>query len=120
MPKKAEHGTPITSNNKYDLLFGVTTSEALWKFAERDVLQGFEGERRDRIIRTYVRNAYVYHLTEIFYTVRETLFLLLLRNLLILTGILFPIKRQMIYNEEKFSDISVFYKIPRDTVLLYY
>ncbi|CAK9806868.1 nlg-1 [Anthophora plagiata] len=69
LPKKAEHGTPITSNNKYDLLFGVTTSEALWKFAEKDVQQGFEGERRDRIIRTYVRNAYVYHLTEIFYTV---------------------------------------------------
>ncbi|KAI4480872.1 hypothetical protein M0804_009969 [Polistes exclamans] len=69
LPKKAEHGAPITSNNKYDLLFGVTTSEALWKFAEKDVHQGFEGERRDRIIRTYVRNAYVYHLTEIFYTV---------------------------------------------------
>ncbi|KOX80400.1 Neuroligin-1 [Melipona quadrifasciata] len=69
LPKKAEHGAPITSNNKYDLLFGVTTSEALWKFAEKDVQQGFEGERRDRIIRTYVRNAYVYHLTEIFYTV---------------------------------------------------
>jgi len=71
LPKKAEHGAPITSNNKYDLLFGVTTSEALWKFAEKDVLQGFEGERRDRIIRTYVRNAYVYHLTEIFYTVSQ-------------------------------------------------
>lgn len=71
LPKKAEHGAPITSNNKYDLLFGVTTSEALWKFAEKDVQQGFEGERRDRIIRTYVRNAYVYHLTEIFYTVSE-------------------------------------------------
>ncbi|XP_043589982.1 neuroligin-4, X-linked isoform X3 [Bombus pyrosoma] len=69
LPKKAEHGAPITSNNKYDLLFGVTTSEALWKFAEKDVQHGFEGERRDRIIRTYVRNAYVYHLTEIFYTV---------------------------------------------------
>ncbi|OAD53096.1 Neuroligin-1 [Eufriesea mexicana] len=69
LPKRAEHGAPITSNNKYDLLFGVTTSEALWKFSERDVQLGFEGERRDRIIRTYVRNAYVYHLTEIFYTV---------------------------------------------------
>ncbi|XP_066586116.1 neuroligin-4, X-linked-like [Prorops nasuta] len=69
LPKKAEHGAPITSNNKYDLLFGVTTSEALWKFSEKDVQQGFEGDRRDRIIRTYVRNAYVYHLTEIFYTV---------------------------------------------------
>ncbi|CAB0032303.1 unnamed protein product [Trichogramma brassicae] len=67
--KRAEHGETITSNNKYDLLFGVTTNEALWKFAERDVQKGFEGERRDRIIRTYVRNAYMYHLTEIFYTI---------------------------------------------------
>ncbi|XP_058801795.1 neuroligin-4, X-linked isoform X2 [Phymastichus coffea] len=69
MPKKSEHGEAITSNNKYDLLFGVTTSEALWRFAERDLQKGFEGERRDRIIRTYVRNAYMYHLTEIFYTI---------------------------------------------------
>lgn len=69
VPKKSEHGEAITSNNKYDLLFGVTTSEALWRFSERDVQKGFEGERRDRIIRTYVRNAYTYHLTEIFYTV---------------------------------------------------
>ncbi|XP_063976101.1 neuroligin-4, Y-linked-like [Diachasmimorpha longicaudata] len=69
MPKRNDPGTPITSNNKYDLLFGVTTSEALWRFAEHDVQSGFEGERRDRIIRTYVRNAYTYHLTEIFYTI---------------------------------------------------
>ncbi|XP_043469223.1 neuroligin-4, X-linked [Leptopilina heterotoma] len=67
--KKSEHGTPITSNNKYDLLFGVTTNEALWKFADKDIQQGFEGDRRDRIIRTYVRNSYSYHLTEIFYTI---------------------------------------------------
>ncbi|XP_033220373.1 neuroligin-1 isoform X2 [Belonocnema kinseyi] len=67
--RKSEHGTPITSNNKYDLLFGVMTSEALWTFSDKDVHQGFEGDRRDRIIRTYVRNAYTYHLTEIFYTI---------------------------------------------------
>ncbi|XP_011501616.1 PREDICTED: neuroligin-4, X-linked-like isoform X2 [Ceratosolen solmsi marchali] len=69
LSKKTDHGDTITSNNKYDLLFGVTTSEALWRFAERDVQKGFEGERRDKIIRTYVRNAYTYHLTEIFYTI---------------------------------------------------
>ncbi|XP_044006504.1 neuroligin-1-like isoform X2 [Aphidius gifuensis] len=69
LPKRHDPGMPITSNNKYDLLFGVTTSEALWSFAENDVQSGFEGVRRDRIIRTYVRNAYTYHLTEIFYTI---------------------------------------------------
>ncbi|XP_047507655.1 neuroligin-4, Y-linked-like [Pieris napi] len=55
--------------NKYDLLFGVVTSEALWKFSAQDIQNGFEGERRDRIIRTYVRNAYTYHLSEIFFTI---------------------------------------------------
>jgi neuroligin len=55
--------------NKYDLLFGVVTSEALWRFSASDIQAGFEGERRDKIIRTYVRNAYTYHLSEIFFTV---------------------------------------------------
>ncbi|XP_055695140.1 neuroligin-4, Y-linked-like isoform X1 [Lutzomyia longipalpis] len=57
------------SHRRYDLLFGVVTSEALWRFSNIDILNGFEGERRDRIIRTYVRNAYTFHLSEIFYTV---------------------------------------------------
>lgn len=55
--------------NRYDLLFGVVTSEALWKFSANDIQAGFEGERRDKIIRTYVRNTYTYHLSEIFFTV---------------------------------------------------
>ncbi|PSN38825.1 Neuroligin-3 [Blattella germanica] len=56
-------------SNRYDLLFGVVTSEALWRFSAADIQAGFEGERRDKIIRTYVRNAYTYHLSEIFFTV---------------------------------------------------
>ncbi|XP_050539914.1 neuroligin-4, Y-linked-like [Daktulosphaira vitifoliae] len=55
--------------NKYDLLFGVVTSEALWRFSSNDIQAGFEGERRDKILRTYVRNAYSYHLSEIFFTI---------------------------------------------------
>ncbi|KAK6633289.1 hypothetical protein RUM44_003890 [Polyplax serrata] len=62
-------GIPTTGTNRYDLLFGVVTSEALFRFSAADVSNGFEGERRDKIIRTYVRNAYTYHLSEIFYTV---------------------------------------------------
>lgn len=54
---------------RYDLLFGVVTGEALWRFSAADIQNGFEGERRDKILRTYVRNAYTYHLSEIFYTV---------------------------------------------------
>lgn len=54
---------------RYDLMFGVVTGEALWRFSAADIQNGFEGERRDKILRTYVRNAYTYHLSEIFYTV---------------------------------------------------
>lgn len=39
------------------------------RFSHEDIQSGFEGERRDRILRTYIRNAYEYHLSEIFYTV---------------------------------------------------
>lgn len=57
------------ASGRYDLLFSVVTGEALWRFSAVDIQSGFEGERRDKIIRTYVRNAYTYHLSEIFYTV---------------------------------------------------
>lgn len=53
----------------YDVLFGVVTGESIWRFSAHDIQNGFEGERRDKIIRTYVRNAYNYHLNEIFFTV---------------------------------------------------
>lgn len=57
------------SPHQYDLLFGVVTGEAIWRFSAHDIQNGFEGERRDKILRTYVRNAYTYHLSEIFYTI---------------------------------------------------
>ncbi|KAL7035670.1 hypothetical protein ACKWTF_008499 [Chironomus riparius] len=54
---------------QYDLLISAVTGEALWRFSASDIQSGFEGDRRDKIIRTYVRNAYNYHLSEIFYTI---------------------------------------------------
>lgn len=57
------------SGNRYDLMFGIVTGEAIWRFSASDIQNGFEGDRRDKILRTYVRNAYSYHLSEIFYTV---------------------------------------------------
>lgn len=54
---------------KYDVLFGVVTGESIWRFSAHDIQNGFENDRRDKILRTYVRNAYNYHLNEIFYTV---------------------------------------------------
>ncbi|CAH0557835.1 unnamed protein product, partial [Brassicogethes aeneus] len=67
--KRSEATLTPRGSNPYDLLFGVVTSEALWRFSSSDVQSGFEGERRDKIVRTYVRNAYTYHLSEIFFTV---------------------------------------------------
>ncbi|XP_050302601.1 neuroligin-4, Y-linked-like [Anthonomus grandis grandis] len=67
--KRSEATLMPRGSNPYDLLFGVVTSEALWRFSSNDIQAGFEGERRDKIIRTYVRNAYTYHLSEIFFTV---------------------------------------------------
>jgi hypothetical protein len=51
----------------------VVTSEALSGFSNGDIEAGFEGERRDKIIRTYIRNTYVYHLSEIFFTGKSLL-----------------------------------------------
>ncbi|XP_034117843.2 neuroligin-1 isoform X1 [Drosophila albomicans] len=64
-------GSASTANmgGHYDVLFGVVTGESIWRFSAHDIQNGFEGERRDKIIRTYVRNAYNYHLNEIFYTI---------------------------------------------------
>lgn len=57
------------TNGHFDLMFSVVTGEALWRFSASDIQSGFEGDRRDKIIRTYVRNAYNFHLSEIFYTI---------------------------------------------------
>ncbi|XP_045505104.1 neuroligin-4, Y-linked-like [Colias croceus] len=66
--KRSDSGRRLFQN-KYDLLFGVVTCEALWKFSANDIQNGIEPERRDRMLRTYVRNSYTYHLSEIFYTI---------------------------------------------------
>ncbi|KAL5274555.1 Ces3.2 family protein [Megaselia abdita] len=60
---------PDMSGWKYDVLFGVVTGESIWRFSAHDIQNGFENDRRDKILRTYVRNAYNYHLNEIFYTI---------------------------------------------------
>ncbi|KAG8276924.1 neurexin protein binding [Homalodisca vitripennis] len=59
----------IYSVRELDVMFGVVTSESLSRFSSSDIQSGFDGSRRDRILRTYVRNAYEYHLPEIFVTI---------------------------------------------------
>lgn len=54
-----------------DLLLGTTTTESYNDFNAHDIQYGFEEEQRNKILRTYIRNAYTYHLNEIFSAVRN-------------------------------------------------
>lgn len=56
---------------KCDIMFGVTSMESYADFNANDIQYGFEEDQRNRVLRTYVRNTYVYHLNEIFSAVRN-------------------------------------------------
>ncbi|XP_022918965.1 neuroligin-4, X-linked-like [Onthophagus taurus] len=56
---------------KCELMLGTTTTESYADFSESDIQYGFEEDQRNRVLRTYIRNAYVYHLNEIFSAVRN-------------------------------------------------
>lgn len=51
------------------MLVGVTRAEAYFAFNSEDVQYGIEADRRAKILRTYVRNTYSYHLNEILATI---------------------------------------------------
>ncbi|XP_071033780.1 neuroligin-4, X-linked-like [Parasteatoda tepidariorum] len=53
----------------YDLIFGVTKVESYFTFSSSEELRGITFHRRDRILRTLVRNLYTYHLHQIFLTI---------------------------------------------------
>ncbi|XP_035217282.1 neuroligin-2-like [Stegodyphus dumicola] len=55
--------------SQYDLLQGVSRIEYYFKFSSQEVRVGIEVSRRDRLLRTLVRNLFTYHLQEIFLTV---------------------------------------------------
>lgn len=63
-------GIIITSISlRYDLMVGVTRAEAFFSFNSEDIQYGIEADRRAKILRTYVRNTYSFHLNEIFATI---------------------------------------------------
>ncbi|XP_014478522.1 PREDICTED: neuroligin-2-like isoform X2 [Dinoponera quadriceps] len=79
-------GLPVDQNNpdpgmdmerasdafiKVPLILGVSTTESNLDFNANDIQFGFEEDHRNRILRTFIRNAYVYHLNEIFSAVRN-------------------------------------------------
>ncbi|XP_042909755.1 neuroligin-4, X-linked isoform X1 [Parasteatoda tepidariorum] len=54
---------------QYDLLLGVSRIEYYFTFSSQEDRIGIEVSRRDRLLRTLVRNLFTYHLQEIFLTV---------------------------------------------------
>nr|XP_018898206.1 PREDICTED: neuroligin-1-like [Bemisia tabaci] len=54
-----------------DLLFGLTSTESYLDLNAQDLEFGFNETRRDRILRTFVRNSYYFHLNEIFSTLKN-------------------------------------------------
>ena len=54
-----------------DLLFGLTTTVSYLDLSSQDPEFGFNKTRRDHALRTYVRDAYVYRLNEIFSTLKK-------------------------------------------------
>ncbi|XP_035214795.1 neuroligin-4, X-linked-like isoform X3 [Stegodyphus dumicola] len=54
---------------QYDLIFGITRVESYFEFSAMEEKLGIDSGRRDRLLRTLVRNLYTYHLQEIFLTV---------------------------------------------------
>ncbi|XP_051167849.1 neuroligin-4, X-linked-like [Leptopilina boulardi] len=53
------------------LMLGVSTAESYLDFNTEDIQYGFEEDQRNRILRTFIRNTYYYHLNEIFSSVKN-------------------------------------------------
>ncbi|VEN42451.1 unnamed protein product, partial [Callosobruchus maculatus] len=68
-----EHAMERASDNFIvcELMLGTTTTESYADFDANDIQYGFEEDQRNRVLRTYIRNAYVYHLNEIFSAVKN-------------------------------------------------
>ncbi|XP_037033533.1 neuroligin-1-like isoform X3 [Bradysia coprophila] len=54
-----------------ELMIGMTTTESYNDFNAADIQYGLEEEQRNRLLRTYIRNAFSFHLNEIFSAVRN-------------------------------------------------
>lgn len=53
------------------LMLGMTTMESYNEFSAADIQYGLEEVQRNKVIRTFVRNAFTFHLNEIFSAVRN-------------------------------------------------
>jgi len=59
----------VSKLSRYDVLLGVVKAEAYFAFSGEDVQYGIEADRRSKILRTFVRNTYRFHLSEILATI---------------------------------------------------
>lgn len=59
-------GVEMADTTKREILFGITSLESYLDLSAQDLEFGFNETRRDRILRTYVRNNFNYHLNEIY------------------------------------------------------
>uniref|UniRef100_A0A336MZP0 CSON010552 protein n=1 Tax=Culicoides sonorensis TaxID=179676 RepID=A0A336MZP0_CULSO len=59
----------INKLSKYDMMVGVTRAESYLVFNSDDVQYGIEPDRRSKILKSFVKNTYSYHLNEILATI---------------------------------------------------
>lgn len=53
------------------LMLGMTTMESYNDFSSADIQYGLEEDQRNKVLRTFVRNAFTFHLNEIFSAIRN-------------------------------------------------
>lgn len=69
-------GIEMADFTKSEIIFGVTTIESYLDLSAQDLEFGFNETRRDRILRTYVRNNFNYHLNEIYAALKVNIYTL--------------------------------------------
>ncbi|OQV23725.1 Neuroligin-1 [Hypsibius exemplaris] len=55
---------------KYGLLIGLTRSEAVNHLTKKELAHGFDEQRQNRLLRTFVRNLFSFHLGEVFTSIK--------------------------------------------------
>lgn len=68
----------MADTTKREILFGITSLESYLDLSAQDLEFGFNETRRDRILRTYVRNNFNYHLNEIYAALKVSFMFVLL------------------------------------------
>lgn len=64
---KSKANKPVSVGSQYDLLYGVNRLESPCIFSSLEEKHGIDAARRDRILRTLVRNLFDFH-QQVFYT----------------------------------------------------